>query len=356
VTAISPAWQRLTVLAICLCATIFVGGFVWQIVGTLSPVLGLFFGGWLLAAILEPIVAAIIRRTRAPHSLAVATTYLAVVAVLAITAIGTAPALADHFASTVASLPETAREATERTLRDQSIVNGWLAERSLPVQLDLASATSLDDLSRQLQLGSTAWLGVARDTAGTLGNVGLMFLLSAFFLVGGQQLAETLVNLSGPRAGNDVQFVLTTVHDSFEGFIRAQLVQCVLYALGVWACLSIAGVGSAPIVAIAAGLLLVVPVVGSALAIVLPVVATLLLNPAAALPIAAASILIEQVVLNVVGPRLMSRQLGLPPLLVMFAILAGGQVAGVWGAVFGIPALAAVLTCAGHFRGRWSRV
>jgi len=69
-----------------------------------------------------------------------------------------------------------------------------------------------------------------------------------------------------------------------------------------------------------------------------------------------ALIVLEQLVLNVVGPRIVSRQLGLPPLLVLFAILAGGQVAGVWGAVFGIPVLATLLTCADHFRARWSGV
>jgi hypothetical protein len=55
-------------------------------------------------------------------------------------------------------------------------------------------------------------------------------------------------------------------------------------------------------------------------------------NPNAVLPVAIALVLLEQVVLNVVGPRLMGRQLGLPPLLVLFGILAGGQIGGFWGA------------------------
>jgi predicted PurR-regulated permease PerM len=44
----------------------------------------------------------------------------------------------------------------------------------------------------------------------------------------------------------------------------------------------------------------------------------------------------------------MSRQLGLPPLLVLSGVLGGAQVA-----VFGILVLAALLTCADHFRQRW---
>jgi len=55
-------------------------------------------------------------------------------------------------------------------------------------------------------------------------------------------------------------------------------------------------------------------------------------------------------VLNVLGPRLMSRQLGLPPLVVLFAILVGTQIAGLWGAVLGVPTLSAAVAILLHFR------
>jgi predicted PurR-regulated permease PerM len=182
----------------------------------------------------------------------------------------------------------------------------------------------------------------------------MMLLLSVFFLLGGSQLAEQVIHSVGCRAAPDVRFVLTSVHDSFEGFVRAQLAQGVLFGAGVWACLAVAHVESAPLVAVIAGLMLLVPMVGAVLAVAVPVLATLLWNPSAALVVGVALVLFEQLVLNVIGPRLMSRQLGLPPLLVLFGILAGGQVGGFWGAVFGIPVLATVVTCVEHFRVKLS--
>jgi predicted PurR-regulated permease PerM len=127
-----------------------------------------------------------------------------------------------------------------------------------------------------------------------------------------------------------------------------------MYAGGVWACLALANIDTAPLVGVIAGALLVIPVLGAALAIALPLVATALWNPSATIAVAATLVLLQQLVLNVVGPRLMSRQLGLPPLLVLFGALAGGQLGGLWGAVFGIPVLAALITCIDHFRVRWS--
>jgi predicted PurR-regulated permease PerM len=185
---------------------------------------------------------------------------------------------------------------------------------------------------------------------GAVGRLGMMLLLSVFFLLGGSQLAEQTIQCFGCRAAPDVRFVLTSVHDAFEGFARAQLAQGVLFGAGVWACLSMAHVESAPLIAVVAGFMILIPVVGSVLAVAIPVLAVVLWNPSAALVVAVALVLLEQVVLNVVGPRLMSRQLGLPPLLVLFGIFAGGQVGGFWGAVFGVPLLATLATCVEHFR------
>jgi predicted PurR-regulated permease PerM len=188
-----------------------------------------------------------------------------------------------------------------------------------------------------------------------LGSAGLMLLLSVFFLIGGPQLAEQIISGVGDRAAPDVKFVLTALHDAFESFARAQLAQALLFAGAVWVCLAVAQVETAPLVGAVAGALLLVPVVGAALALVVPVLAVVLWNPSAALVVGVALVL-QQLVLNVVGPRLMSKKLGLPPLLIFFAVLAGGQVGGFWGAVFGIPALAALVACLGYFRPRWSSV
>jgi hypothetical protein len=52
------------------------------------------------------------------------------------------------------------------------------------------------------------------------------------------------------------------------------------------------------------------------------------------------------VVVNVVGPRVMSSAVGVHPLLVFVGILAGAKLAGVWGAVFGVPAVAVIAAMA----------
>jgi predicted PurR-regulated permease PerM len=351
--SVSSRWQRLAVIGVAASAAVFVGGAVWQIVGVLAPVLSLFFGGWLLAIVLEPLVGRIMRHAHLRRPTALVVTYLIIVLVSALVW----PWLTHGLQAGLTRFPSQVDVAAQQAVGWQSLANAWFLERGVAIQLDVASRLSLDNLALQLRVpfesAMASPLPMVNAAFGVLGSVATMLLLSVFFLLGGAQLADQLAQAFGGRGASDVRFVLTTVHDAFQSFIRAQLVQGVLFGAGVWACLAAVHVDTAPLVGLASGALLLVPVLGAVLAVLVPLVATVLWNPTAILIVAAALVLLEQLVLNVLGPRLMSKQLGLPPLLVFFGVLAGGQVAGVWGAVFGIPVLAALLACLEHFRPRW---
>ena len=347
-------WQRVANIGVSASAGVFLGACLWLVAGFLAPVLGLFFGGWLLACLQEPLVTHVMCRTRASRSIAVAGTVVTILVAVVLADVLLAPTLSREFTTSMTNLPIQLDAAKQQALAEQMMVNGWLGEYSVPIQVDVVSSGSLDTVVQQAVRAAPGPLGLVGGAVGAAGSVGMMLLLSVFFLLGGPQLAEQLIHSFGGRASADVCFVLTAVHDAFEGFARAQLLQAALYAAGVWASLEVAHVGTAPLASVIAGALLIVPVIGALFAIALPLLATLLWNPAAVLPVAIALVLLEQVVLNVVGPRLMARQLGLPPLLMLFGILAGGQIGGFWGAIFGIPILAIVQMCLEHFRSRFT--
>jgi len=124
--------------------------------------------------------------------------------------------------------------ATQRALIAQVMTNTWLAEHGAPFQLDVLSGLSLDRVAAQL--GASNPMAVVGGAANVVGNVGLMLLLSVFFLLGGPQLADQVIQTFGTRAAPDVRYVLTAAHDAVEGFVWTQLLQAVMYAGGVWAC------------------------------------------------------------------------------------------------------------------------
>jgi predicted PurR-regulated permease PerM len=356
--SVSPALQRATLLGVSATAAIVVGGAAWYVVSALAPVIGLFFGGWLLGCVLEPCVDGVARLTRVRRSVAVLSTYAALLVMIALAWWVAAPIVARQFDTSLTRLSAGSDTASRQLVVVQSHVNAWLADHGVAEQFDLPAGLPIDGAIERLGLqmdsiGLRA-LGVANGALGAVGSLAIMLLLSVFFLIDGPRLADQIADAFGCRLAGDVRFVQTTVHDAFNSFLRVQLLQGILFAIAVWACLAVAQVDTAPLVGVAAGALLLIPVVGAVLAVFVPIVATVLWNPGATLPVSIALVLLEQIVLNVVGPRLMTRQLGLPPLLVFVGVLGGGQIAGLWGAVFGVPVLAASLACADYFWKRWS--
>jgi predicted PurR-regulated permease PerM len=99
-----------------------------------------------------------------------------------------------------------------------------------------------------------------------------------------------------------------------------------------------------------AALVLLVPFLGPVAAVALPVTIALLTHPEVALYVFLALLALQQVIFNVIAPRILSRQVGIHPLLVFFSVLSGARVAGVWGAIFGVPIVAVFVTMISFYR------
>ncbi|MBA3946612.1 MAG: AI-2E family transporter, partial [Herpetosiphonaceae bacterium] len=96
------------------------------------------------------------------------------------------------------------------------------------------------------------------------------------------------------------------------------------------------------------------PFIGGTLADGITIIAALIGLP---LPLAIAAIALVtlgQVLLtNVLMPRVMSRELGINPLVVLFAVLMGARIYGVAGILFAIPAASVLATITGRAVNRY---
>jgi predicted PurR-regulated permease PerM len=102
---------------------------------------------------------------------------------------------------------------------------------------------------------------------------------------------------------------------------------------------------------VVAALVLLIPFVGPVVAVALPVTIALLTHPEAAVWLFFGLLALQQIIFNVLAPRILSQQIGMHPLLVFLAVLCGARVAGVWGAIFGVPIVAVVTTMVSFYRG-----
>jgi predicted PurR-regulated permease PerM len=159
----------------------------------------------------------------------------------------------------------------------------------------------------------------------------------------GARLAESLILALPPRAQDDMRFLVATIHRAFAGFLRGQVIQSLLGGVGTGVVMALLGIDYALLSSVVAALVLFIPFLGPPLAVILPVTIALLTKPDATIILLILLIALQQVIFNVIAPRVLSQQVGLHPLMVFFAVLTGARVAGIWGAIFGVP-IVAVLT------------
>jgi predicted PurR-regulated permease PerM len=127
------------------------------------------------------------------------------------------------------------------------------------------------------------------------------------------------------------------VNRTFGGFLRAQLVQALFYGLATAVLMVALGVSDVALASVLAAIFVLIPLIGGVFAVIPPLIIVLIENPDRFLIMLIGLIVLQQILFNMIMPRLMGRIVGLHPLLVFAAILVGAALAGAWGILFGVP-------------------
>ncbi len=171
----------------------------------------------------------------------------------------------------------------------------------------------------------------------------------AFYILGDwEKIRDSFLNLLPPRARVQMRSLFQEVDRIMVEFIKGYFLIAVIVGLltGVWAALL--GVPFPLIIGIVAGITNLVPYFGPILgglpAIALAWTVSLRLAALMALGI----LIIQQLEANLFTPRIIGKKLGMHPLSIIFVLLAGGTLFGLWGVILALPA-AAVLKVILHW-------
>jgi predicted PurR-regulated permease PerM len=126
-----------------------------------------------------------------------------------------------------------------------------------------------------------------------------------------------------------------------------------LYAAFVIVVMTIAGLGFAVAIGSLAGLIMFIPVIGAPIAMVMPAIIALFQSPSLALWMLVIMTVYQQILLHILMPKIMSEVVGMPPLLILAAIMISVRLIGVWGFIFGIPVAGALYATGTFFLDRW---
>jgi predicted PurR-regulated permease PerM len=166
-------------------------------------------------------------------------------------------------------------------------------------------------------------------------NVILVAVLSIYMLIDGSRIASW-IRRNAPRALR-ADFLLDTLQRVVGGYIRGQCTLAVLIGTLVGIGMFLLHVPYAVFLGVLAFIMAFVPILGTLLSGAVCVLIALTqgwLTAAAALVYFVILHVIES---DLVGPRIVGKAIGLHPIVSLFALLAGAQLFGIWGALFASP-------------------
>lgn len=299
----------------------------------IADVLLIFLVAWAVSYLLLPAVDLVDRRTRLGRTGAVAIAYVAIAVVLAIVLVLGVPAIAGQ----LAALTDRGPEFGERAAGVVAGLQERLATAGLRVDVTDLYGALFGRFGELTGIFASNALAVLTATGTLLFDLTLVLIIAFFMLVDGERLWSRFTGALGEELRSEAELFRRTVDRSFGGFLRASLLLGVVYGVAQFLILAVLAVPFAGVLAIVAGLVVVVPFFGPIVAIV-PVLAVAAFGaPDRFLAVLLATMILQQIVLNVVGPRIMADVVGIHPLLVFFAILVGARLAGFWGVVLAVP-------------------
>jgi predicted PurR-regulated permease PerM len=349
-------------------AALFLAQMLWQLLSGYADLLLLFLLSWLVAFVLNPLVhqlchhpipsalvpalEAAFGKERAKRAVAfrfsrgaaVATIYLGLVLAIVIAVALFVPTAVVQLSQLAIHLPEYMAQVPA--------VGAWvqneLARFGIRLNVEQAVQSGLGSLQNYAGMLVQNALAIFTSILSFLANLFFVLILSFFITLDGPRLRRAVLRRIPQSYYDEIDFFSKSVDRTFGGFIRGQLIQALLVAVGTAVAMTVLGLNFVLIASLFAGLFMLIPLVGPFLALLPPLLVVLLQTPELAVWLVIALFIYQFVIVNVLMPRLLSEAVGLHPLLVFAALLVSIKIAGFWGAFFGIP-IAGVLWAMGVF-------
>ncbi len=220
-------------------------------------------------------------------------------------------------------------------------VQEWLA--GPPLNLDTEQVddgieraiTWLRDQSADIASG--VFTGVTSVGSGLV-TIGLVLVLTFFFLKDGPAFLPWLRTLTGRTAGLHLTEVLTRNWRTLGGFIRTQAVVSAVDAVFIGAGLLLLGVPLAFALALLTFFAGFIPIVGAVTAGALAVLVALVSNGwQVALTVLGLVVLVQQLESNVLQPALQGRTMQMHAGIILLSVAIGGTIFGIVGAFLAVP-------------------
>jgi predicted PurR-regulated permease PerM len=354
-----PRWIQLVGLPV-----LFVLAFL--LAGTLGHVLFLFLTASVIAFMLNPLVRDV-TRLRVPRALSVTFVYTLFAATVTALLIAVGVVAFDQARNAGERVDEyvTSEDAEGQTAAEGDIdgLQAWLDDHGLErIEVreqitDWVDSLGAGDVSGYVQDGIEFAQGAAISVVLLLFSLILIVVISIYMLLDMPRLERAIDSRFPPHGGPPLTH---QIESALWGYVKGQAILSTVIGtsagVGMWILGETGAVEGAAEYALLFGLwtafIEVIPYIGPWLSAVPPVIYALIVDPIGVVWVGALFLFIYQVEGHVVVPNVMASALRLHPLLVIFGLLAGGELYGIAGVLVALPTMAGLRAIWGFFHPR----
>lgn len=328
-------------------AGIFLAGalfFLYRVRQVLTP----FILAALLAYLLKPAVLALEKRgVKRPRAILIL--YLLILALSLPVFFFVLPQLVRELNEFIAQLPSF-------TLEIEGLVQGFYQryhQVALPAGLRRLLDESITNVSSALQEGARRAVQALIDLLAGLASFLLAPVLAYYLLRDSEQIGRAASHLLPIQVKEDILGLWAEIDQVLTSFIRGHLLVSLIVGFLTGVGLALTGSEYAVILGVVVGLADLIPYFGPLIG-TLPVLAlSLLVSKKAALLALVVMLVVQQIEGSFLAPRILGASVGLHPLIIIFALLAGGELWGVAGLILAVP-----LTAIGYILVKfiWARL
>ena len=332
---------------------LLLAGATQWLLGKLAPTLWLFALGFLVAFLFDPVLDRLEKKGFS-RGQAVGALMAGLLVLVGLLGLWLVPMLVGQTQHLITAWPDynaelqTGYESFDRTVR--TWLNARFPGQDMMALLDAKVAEGQEWLQAKLP----GLLGLASDTLlKSVSFVGLLLMvlfIGVNFMLVIDPFRQAIREMLPERAGHDVADIGRQVNQMLAAYVRGQVTMCVVMAVLATRALvslgAIFGTQYGLIIGALAGLVYLIPWVGATLTNLTAVIfgyVTASHDPVlSALCAFAAMTSINFLCDNILTPRIVGREVGLHPLIIMFSLLSGFQVMGIPGMIVATPLAASV--------------
>lgn len=308
----------------------------------LRKVLAPFFIALLISYLLHPVVS-LLNRRKVPRTMAVLLIYAVFLTSVAVILLNLIPIFVNQVKELNEHLPEL-------SMRAQSLVDGLNDSKVVPLSIRDGINQSFVKLEKGISQSVSQYL----DGIGSKLNMLFMIMIVpflAFYMLKDYRHLERTAITAVPQTHRKLTVkLLLDIDTALGNYIRGQLLVCIIVGVlaytGYWLIKMPYPLLLASLVALFNIIPYLGPFFGAAPALIMASTISIKMM----LLVLVVNVAVQVLEGNVISPQVVGKTLKMHPLMIIFALLIGGEIAGIYGLILAVPTFAVCKVIYHHLR------